>query len=176
MRIRRTGLHKAAVKLVLEEGPKKVLDYGCGDGRVCRMIGKKQISATGVDIDRKAIKKAWGRKNGGYEWYRVDDISRPGCFKGEGDMDVVVCLDVLEHINDFGEALKNIHMAAPVAVISVPNEPWFEIFSRLKGTGRVKSGHVNFWKRDEFKKELGIWYEKVEVWPGLVWNLYRVRK
>ncbi len=102
-----------------------VLEIGAGIGNLTRYLapGRKRYVATDHDEEHLArLRVAFhGRPN---VTVARCDLSRPEDFAPyAGQMDSVVCLNVLEHVADDVAALRNIHSAlAPegVAVILVP--------------------------------------------------------
>lgn len=118
------------------------LDIGCGsmdasvalEREVLRLGCKTKVDISGRDVSSAAIEAAKAR---GYH-ARVADIST--CQVGEderGSMDVVLFLEVIEHVVDTDRALSNIHeILAPngLLVISTPNlAAWYNRLLLLFG-------------------------------------------
>jgi SAM-dependent methyltransferase len=79
----------------------RVLDFGCGAGRFLRVIEEAGAQAVGVEIARAAVERA--RENvPGADVRLLDDGSIP---LGHGEVDLVWCSEVLEHIPDVAHAL-----------------------------------------------------------------------
>ena len=76
------------------DGPNKVLDLGCGSGRVGKVLldSGKAAEVTGVEIFEPAAAEA--RKH--YKTVHTGDIEEM-TLDYRGDFDMVVCGDVLEH-------------------------------------------------------------------------------
>lgn len=81
------------------EGPRRILDVGCGDGRflgVLRDFGSKDWELKGIDIDAGAIERARG-KGFDADCVRLEDFElEPG---SEG-YDMIVMFQVIEHVSD----------------------------------------------------------------------------
>ena len=118
-------IQKKKIEIVLDfletrEGS-RLLDLGCGDGFISAVLAKKMgAKAYGVDISKKAVKKA---KEGGViaKTLNLDKEELP--FDKES-FDVVFCGDLLEHLYDTEKLLENINRVLKpngYLVISVPN-------------------------------------------------------
>jgi 2-polyprenyl-6-hydroxyphenyl methylase / 3-demethylubiquinone-9 3-methyltransferase len=89
----------------------KVLDVGCGGGFTCEFLAKRGAKVTGVDLSEKSIQAA--RKHAKESGLKIEYLQG----KGEklpvdsGQFDLVVCVDVLEHVEDLGKVLSEINRA-----------------------------------------------------------------
>lgn len=89
-------LHEV-VNTILALSPQKVLDFGCGDGRLSYELAKRGIpDIVGIDISERAIAfaKAFNWENQA-RFYCIDIRQLD-----EEGFDVVVAIEVLEHISD----------------------------------------------------------------------------
>ena len=92
-----------------------MLDVGCGEGR--HIFGVMQeypnIKCIGLDMDDKSLAKA----QEGYEYFK--SISNVGADFTKGSayalpfednfFDLIICSEVLEHLHEYGNAIKEIH-------------------------------------------------------------------
>jgi methionine biosynthesis protein MetW len=97
----------------------RVLDIGCGDGRVARALKATGISYTGVDISHEGLRRCAA------EGFAViqHDIQQPLPLE-DGQFDVVTVFEVLEHLFRPDEGLRQIRrVLRPGGVVlgSVPN-------------------------------------------------------
>ena len=111
-----------------------VLDVGCGDGRLLAELGAG-VRAVGLDVAEEAVELARGR---GVDARRAD-IDGPPLPVGDGAFDLVLCLDVLEHLFAPDRTLAELRrVVAPRGrvVVAVPNG--LNLFNRLAFlTGRL---------------------------------------
>lgn len=109
-------------------GDIRVLDAGSGRGDLAIYLSKKfpqwNILGVELDTDRLAIAQYIKNKlNAGNLDFVQGDLLRLGY---DGMFDVVVCSDVLEHIENDGEVLKNLHAAlrpGGMLVLTFPSMP-----------------------------------------------------
>ena len=102
---------------------KKILDFGCGDGAFSYAISLRGALVSGIDLVEEAI--AFARQRHG-------ELGTGGTFFVEsgyetnfdtGTFDGVISTDVIEHVQDPGRFLAEIHSVlrpGGVAVISTP--------------------------------------------------------
>ena len=75
----------------------RVLDLGCGDGRITALIAREGAEVTGVDPSEVALERARAANPGLDFRSSAPDGSLPFA---DGSFDVVVCMNVLEHVAD----------------------------------------------------------------------------
>jgi ubiquinone/menaquinone biosynthesis C-methylase UbiE len=116
---------KAVVKLIeqkLNVGS-SILEVGCSSGHLLRTLNKKNLALNyvGVDIDRYAIKKGnesianlelSGIKSAQLMESAVEDLPFD-----DNKFDIVVCLNVLEHLHEPKKALKELLRCAKNFVV-----------------------------------------------------------
>jgi SAM-dependent methyltransferase len=97
----------------------------------------------------------------------------------EDNFDVVVCSEVLEHLDEPARAFAELkRVARKRVVLTVPLEPWFKFFNDLARTLRIAKdpGHVQLWTHDGFQAFVsglhpGATFGKVHYYQGAVCNL-----
>ncbi len=125
----------------------EVLDAGCGEGETIeRLGGLLDGEVTGVDLNPESVEFA-AKRVPSAEFQVADLTALPFA---DQSFDLVLCLEVLEHIPEPGAALAELaRVCRGDLVVSVPSEPWFRLGSLargkyLKGLGNHPE-HVNHW-------------------------------
>ena len=86
-----------------------VLDVGCGGGFTCEFMAKLHANVSGVDSSESSIAQAQAHAEAqnlkiNYQCGSALHLPYP-----DNSFDVVTCVDVLEHIPDWGRAVAQIH-------------------------------------------------------------------
>ena len=117
--------------IVAEMRPSSVLDAGCGEGETLARLGASlperrpaiDISPEAVEFTARRFPEAEVRCESVYELPFEDD-----------SFELVICLEVLEHLRDPGAALAELsRVSSSEVVVSVPHEPWFRVGSLMRG-------------------------------------------
>jgi 2-polyprenyl-3-methyl-5-hydroxy-6-metoxy-1,4-benzoquinol methylase len=83
---------------------KRLLDFGCGIGGLCRVAGEYGIQATGIEPDDNAREKVG--KSGGLRAYASVGSLRDA--QPEARFDIVTMWDVIEHLREPWKDLKDL--------------------------------------------------------------------
>ncbi|MFM9045787.1 MAG: class I SAM-dependent methyltransferase [Solirubrobacterales bacterium] len=164
-------------RMVRESSPKTVLDAGCGEGETIERLGDLlPHPVTGVDLNPDSVAFAVERLPGD----RFDTADLLNLPFGDDSFDLVLCLEVLEHIPDPRPALAELaRVSSRELILSVPHEPWFRLGSLARG--KYVSGlgnhpeHVNHWNSRTFRSFLSTAVDPVEVTTSLPWVVARCR-
>jgi ubiquinone/menaquinone biosynthesis C-methylase UbiE len=170
-------------KTLLEEvkplNPKTVLDVGCGEGFTLQQLYEHGIGEKleGVDFQEAAI--TLGNTIHPHLKLKQGDIyDLP--FK-DNSFDVVMCTEVLEHLERPLEALKELkRVTKQYLIISVPNEPWFMAGNFLRGKNLSRFGndieHIQHWSAGGIKKFINSELAVISVRYPLPWTLLVAKK
>ena len=143
--------HKAAIDMI-KNG--KILDIGCGDGMLLKILADKKMLVEGLDHSQEAINKARAK---GLNVKKFDFVNNLLPYD-DNEFDYVVILDVLEHLYS-PEVLLNEakRVTKKYVIISVPN--FNSLSARLQTmTGRVpenntsRKGHIYWFNYRILKK------------------------
>jgi SAM-dependent methyltransferase len=95
---------------------RRVIDIGCGEGRVCRQVAKHAETVLGIDISPEYIQAARSKPHPENLSFRVGDARElPG-----GAYDVALLIHVLEHLDEPVEILTDVAGIADRLVVEVP--------------------------------------------------------
>lgn len=157
--------------------PRRVLDAGCGEGETIERVGGLlPHPVIGVDLNAKSVEFAARRLPG--DEFAVGDVTDLG-FSADS-FDLVLCLEVLEHLPNPEVAVKELaRVSSSDLILSVPHEPWFRLGSLargkyLRGLGNHPE-HVNHWNPASFRAFLAAHLEVVEVRRSTPWVIAHCR-
>ncbi|PIS09714.1 hypothetical protein COT75_00710 [Candidatus Beckwithbacteria bacterium CG10_big_fil_rev_8_21_14_0_10_34_10] len=74
----------------------RVLDLGCGNGRLLNLLKGKQINYFGIDNSEKLLEIA--KKNHPNSKFFLADITKDSTYKNIGKFDYIFCLAVFHHL------------------------------------------------------------------------------
>jgi SAM-dependent methyltransferase len=131
----------------------RVLEIGAGIGNLTRVLIPRIKCYVAADIDGEHLARLATRFQHRHNLHvRHCDLANPADFSDfAASMDTVVCLNVLEHIEDDRQGLRNIHSALRKdgrAIVLVPHGQ--EIF----GTLDVALGHYRRYSHQELKEKM----------------------
>jgi 2-polyprenyl-3-methyl-5-hydroxy-6-metoxy-1,4-benzoquinol methylase len=163
--------------IVQHLAPGSVLDVGCGEGFVAaylrsQMGGAKNRRYLGLDESVRALEVA--TRLNPEESFACAKISRLA-LKDES-FDLVICLEVLEHLSDPISALTELRrVSSRYCLISVPHEPIFQIGNLLRGKYIATWGnhpeHLNHWGAKSFRELVSPFFTIQELRQPFPWLL-----
>lgn len=141
------------------EHPQRIIDIGCGDGFFLKLLSQKGFLSDGIDASAKAIelcKKRVGHSAGSITCCFIEE------FKPKERYDLILCGEVLEHIENDQAFLEQINRLAAIKSILILTVPldmrlWskadddaghfrrytkLEIFAKLEQAGFSIDGYV----------------------------------
>ena len=135
----------------------RVLDLACGVGYGSHILATAGYQVVGVDRSAEALRYAVDHYGGEGVTYQAADANDP--LSWAGDFDAVVCFETLEHLEDPLPVLRAMREAAPLLLVSVPNE---DVFPH---GGKVKH-HFRHYRPAELRALLEVAGYRVEAWYG----------
>ena len=162
----------------------KILDVGCGGGLVSEGLSKIGATVTGIDFIKENIKiaKMHAKKNNLKINYFVKDFEKE---KITSKYDVIIILEVLEHLSNWEEFLKKIKLNLKkngVLIISTINRNLISKFLTLDiGENLLKLIPLNthtfykFIKPEEIQQVLSSNSFKNIKFKGLTYDTLKLR-
>jgi 2-polyprenyl-3-methyl-5-hydroxy-6-metoxy-1,4-benzoquinol methylase len=163
-------------ELVARTGAQEAHEVGCGEGELAMRLARNGLRMRGTDAFPEVISEARGRARADaleidYEPTPVEELD-----PGRDAAELIVCCEVLEHLDDPERALGVLAgLARPWLIASVPREPLWRMLNmaRLKYLGDLGNtpGHLGHWSRRGFLDLLEPHFEVVEVRSPLPWTM-----
>jgi SAM-dependent methyltransferase len=142
----------------------RILDVGCGDGLLSRLIAdaRADVEVTGVDV--------LGRDEA---WIPVQQFDGRTVPFGDGTFDVVMFVDVLHHTDDASQLLREAIRVTCGSVLIKDHtldgwlaEPTLRFMDRVGNERYGVSLPYNYWPRDRWLKTFGELGLQVDVWKS----------
>jgi len=164
------------VRQVLEPlRPESYLDAGCGEGHaLAELKDLLPDRVVGFDLNPDAVAYCQEQHPGG-------DFSVQSIYElpySDDSFDVVLCMEVLEHLDTPAVALGElVRVCRGTLILTVPFEPWFQLGNLARGKYREHWGnhpeHVQHWGLRSFQRFVqqqdGVSDVVVrEAWPWIV--------
>jgi 2-polyprenyl-3-methyl-5-hydroxy-6-metoxy-1,4-benzoquinol methylase len=181
------GGYREDILPLVPKNVRRALDIGCGNGNTLDYLKKSGHCqyTIGVELFPEAAKEAQSKLDEVYQ----DNIENPNFFVEEGSIDLILCLDVLEHLVEPQKAVKYLHtLLSPsgVMIASIPNVRHYSVVWPLffqdkweyTDSGILDSTHLRFFVRKtaiELVESSGLVHKKVIEkkggWKCTVMNL-----
>ena len=170
------GFLEQVRELVERTGATDAHEVGCGEGELSLMLAREGLSVRGTDISAEVIEEARRRAAaaGLDVSYRAAPIESLDPARDAADL--IVCCEVLEHLDDPGTGLRVLAtLARPWLLVSVPREPLWRVLNlaRMKYVRDLGNtpGHLGHWSRRSFIDFLRTRVEVVSVQSPLPWTM-----
>ena len=175
--------NKDVVRIVKSVQPKTILDTGCGEGFTISKVADTlpHTKITAVDLETAYVayaKKHNSRKN--ITFMRGDLYNLPFT-TAKKQTDLVMCNEVLEHLEDYEKAIKTLlTYSKKYVLISVPREPWWRMANiarlrYLKNLGNTP-GHLNNWTKGSIRRLISKHATVRKVKASTLWTIVLFEK
>jgi 2-polyprenyl-3-methyl-5-hydroxy-6-metoxy-1,4-benzoquinol methylase len=165
-----------ARELAAQTGAGEAHEVGCGEGELSLMLAREGLRMRGSDVSAEVIEEARRRAAAAgldvsYRAAPIDSLTPP-----DDAAELVVCCEVLEHLDDPKRALDTLAgLARPWLLVSVPREPLWRVLNlaRFKYVGELGNtpGHLGHWSRRAFLDLLRSKAEVVDVRSPVPWTM-----
>jgi SAM-dependent methyltransferase len=163
-------------RLVERTGAREAHEVGCGEGELAIRLARNGLRVRGSDAFPQVLEEARRRAAAADAEVEFEAVPVENLGPDRHAAELVVCCEVLEHLEDPERALDVLAtLARPWLIASVPREPlWRGLnLARLSYVGQLGNtpGHLNHWSKREFVRFLARRFEVVEVVNPLPWTM-----
>jgi cyclopropane fatty-acyl-phospholipid synthase-like methyltransferase len=128
--------------------PKTIAEAGCGAGEVLKILQQRMDSACrfwGYDISPQAIKLCESRAN-----EKIRFILGEVSADQEAHFDLILVLDVIEHVEDYFGFLRGIHPKSSLKILHIPLDLSVQAVLRRRGLliRRERYGHIHYFTKE----------------------------
>jgi ubiquinone/menaquinone biosynthesis C-methylase UbiE len=158
--------------------PERIVEVGAGEGEVVgRVVQGRWPAASMVvlDLPDETLAGRWRARGLAGTFGSASALPFP-----DRAADLVLAIEVLEHVDDPDAALREIsRVARGDVVLSVPREPLWRVLNVARGRyvrmlGNTP-GHIQHWSTGAFTKLVSQHLEVTGTWRPLPWTLVRAR-
>jgi len=156
-----------------------ILDLGCGEGIVIKYLRDidSNLKFEGVDINEEAVGLA--KSTNPDVKFQIKDINE--LQYNVNSFDLVMLIEVLEHLEDPGVVLNEIKkFSNKYLIFSVPWEPFFSIANFLRGKNILRGGndpeHLHKWSRDQIVTFANNYLSVTKVTSSFPWTIVLCEK
>jgi 2-polyprenyl-3-methyl-5-hydroxy-6-metoxy-1,4-benzoquinol methylase len=167
-------------ELVERTGAQEGHEVGCGEGELAIRLAGRGIRMRGTDAFPQVLVEA--RRRASTAGLEIDFEATPveRLDPKRHAAELVVCCEVLEHLEDPERALDVLAgLARPWLIASVPREPLWRALNlaRLSYVGHLGNtpGHLNHWSKRDFVRFLTHRFEVIEVRSPTPWSMVLCR-
>ncbi len=155
--------------------PQRILEIGVGEGIVTRRVIERFPSATvlGLDLPDDELADQWRERDLACVFGDATTLPFP-----DDSFDLVLAIEVFEHIADTGGALEELDRVCSGSLIaSVPFEPIWRVGNMARGRylrdlGNTP-GHINHWTNRGFGALIGSRFDVNKTAAPLPWTMVR---
>ena len=175
------GFDNSLSELVAQAAPSSIHEVGCGEGYWVMRWHAQGLSARGCDFSHQVIEMA--KDNASERELPVSLFEQRSIYELEparDGADLVVCCEVLEHLEDPDAALQRLQTVVQRhLIVSVPREPIWCALNLVRGKyigqwGNTP-GHLQHWSTRSFKQQVGQYFDIIGVKTPLPWTLLLCR-
>lgn len=171
------GFESTIDKFVNQVRPKDIHEVGCGEGYWTLRWIERGFKVKGSDFSNKIIEMAQTnakRKNLSSNIFKTCSIYDLNSI--EDSANLVVCCEVLEHLEQPEKALATLQsIANPYLILSVPREPLWSILNMARGKYLLSfgntPGHIQRWSQKAFTQLASQYFDVLEVRTPIPWTI-----
>lgn len=171
------GFETTLLDFVAKTKPTDIHEIGCGEGYWVLKWYQLGMKVRGSDFSKHVIELA---RDNAIKYGADTDIFEPKSIydleKINDSADLIVCCEVLEHLEDPNAALKVLQgIVGRYLIVSVPREPLWCVLNLARGK-YIRSwgntpGHIQHWSKRSFIQLISKYFDIVEVSSPLPWTM-----
>ncbi len=171
------GFHDTLSELVEQTVPASVHEIGCGEGYWVIEWNRQGICARGSDFSHQIISLAQqNAETSGVDAQVFSTLSIYNALPEQHSADLIVCCEVLEHLEDPDKALMALQGIVDHRVIlSVPREPLWCRLNMMRGKyllqGGNTPGHIQHWRKNNFVDLVSQYFKIEAVRSPIPWTM-----
>ncbi|MEC9247184.1 class I SAM-dependent methyltransferase [Nitratireductor rhodophyticola] len=175
------GFEQNLSELVGKAAPRTIHEVGCGEGYWVMRWNSESLSARGSDFSSAVIEMA--QANAIARGISPDVFAVRSIYDLEIEKDgadLIVCCEVMEHLEHPEKALATLQkIARNNVILSVPREPLWRVLNMARGKylgdfGNTE-GHLQHWSQKGFVKLVSRYFDVVETRAPLPWTMLLCR-
>jgi 2-polyprenyl-3-methyl-5-hydroxy-6-metoxy-1,4-benzoquinol methylase len=175
------GFNESLSEFVDKASPKNIHEIGCGEGYWVMQWNRQGIAARGSDFSSQVIELA--RSNATEDGLSPDIFEQCSIYDVNSDhdgADLIVCCEVMEHLERPGDGLRALQRVTEKHVIlSVPREPIWCALNMARGKYLTKlgntPGHIQHWSSLGFICLVSQYFDIIEVNKPFPWTMLMCR-
>jgi len=175
------GFSDTLSSLVERASPTDIHEVGCGEGYWIQHWTAQGIRVRGSDFSEKVISLASANAKGkgipenAFLVRSIYDLER-----GRDSADLIVCCEVLEHLEDPLAGIASLQrIVTNHLIVSVPREPVWRMLNMMRGKywGQLGNtpGHLNHWSSSSFIRFISQYFNIVEIRKPFPWTMLLCR-
>ncbi|CFQ31115.1 class I SAM-dependent methyltransferase [Yersinia bercovieri] len=177
VKIMMKGFESALLDFVAKVNPINIHEIGCGEGHWVLRWNEQRIKVRGSDFSNHVIElagenaKKTGVTDDLFEVKSIYDLDEKN-----DTADLIVCCEVLEHLEDPKAALQVLQkIVGRHIIVSVPREPLWCALNLTRGKyirnwGNTP-GHLQHWSKKSFIKLISKYFDIIEIKSPLPWTM-----
>ena len=170
------NFERCVVEFIVQSGASSIHEVGCGEGHLASELNKipqvQSVRASDFSTQITAIaQELHGGEGIEFHSKSIYDLEAE-----EDSAELIVCCEVLEHIENPDRALAVLaSLAAPYCIVSVPREPLWRLLNLARGKyisalGNTP-GHIQHWSTGGFSALVSQHFDIVATHTPLPWTI-----
>jgi 2-polyprenyl-3-methyl-5-hydroxy-6-metoxy-1,4-benzoquinol methylase len=175
------GFEQSLSRLITRARPQDIHEVGCGEGYWVMKWMQQGLPTRGSDFSSRVIGLA--ARNAREQGLPSEIFEQRSIYELEADRDaadLVVCCEVLEHLERPEEGLRALQgIVRNHIILSVPREPLWRMLNVARGKYLPElgntPGHLQHWSKSSFVQLLEGYFDVLQLESPLPWTMVLCR-